>query len=97
MHISWIILITLECMQLSISQTNLFTNYPANTETYIENTKSSFSPKGTATVRTITYNDKGDTIVYERKMTDEERNRFNKDMNKVTEELSGIGEKVVSF
>lgn len=56
--------------------------------------ESNFFTKGT--VKTVTYNEKGEQIVHEREMTDEERNSLTKTMNQAKDEVVGIGEKVVS-
>lgn len=55
--------------------------------------ESNWFTKGT--VKTVTYNEKGEKVTFEREMTDEEKDSLQKSLNQAKDEIAGIGEKVV--
>lgn len=62
---------------------------------HFSKSESNWFTKGT--VKTVTYNENGEQVTYEREMTDEERISLQKTINQAKDEIAGIGEKVVSL
>lgn len=64
---------------------------------FVHFTKSESTWFSKGSVRTITYNERGEQTVHEREMTEEEKKSLEKEIYQARDEIVGIGGEVVRF